>query len=247
MSSTKTPPSHSRELCLVLVDRYDLHPDTVQEQVEFTPSRLSLPALDDHCRFQKVRCRQKPGGIGIDRPRDRRCFILAEQHRNERGAVEDDQDGSPHPSYPRISSARLRIVWSRRTRSNRSSAALRTAVVTVSPVTEASSRTDFSVAGSLIFSAKCHLGRKFLQLKVSRAQRGARAFSNSRHTGSTETAGILPARRLEAWQLTPPLSHRSCRPSRGRSSAAGSARAAAPRIRGPWPGPAAPRSRSYRR
>src|SRR6201986_5022462 len=49
-----------------------------------------------------------------------------------------------------ISAERLRPVWPRRTLDKRSSAALRTAVVTVSPVNAASSRTNFSVAGSLI-------------------------------------------------------------------------------------------------
>jgi hypothetical protein len=67
-----------------------------------------------------------------------------------------------------------------RTRCRRSSAAQRMAAVTVSTVTDASSRTHFSVAGSLTFSAKVEPLRKLssnadtacLTVKATRGARG---------------------------------------------------------------------------
>jgi hypothetical protein len=62
----KTPPCHSGDLGLILIDRHDLDPAAIDQQVEFAAARVALAAFDDNGRFQEVGGGEQAWRAGFD-------------------------------------------------------------------------------------------------------------------------------------------------------------------------------------
>ena len=169
---TKAPPSSASDLGLILVNCNNFDSGAIEQQIELASAGFALSALI-RSRFPRV-CRREQARELVSINCAMRAAVasfnstatIAEVSMTIRRAARAGHSrGSHWPSAyrdPAATHSACRFRGFRRpgcarlggvgTRCSRSSAALRTAVVTVSPVSAASSRTDFSVARSLMLS-----------------------------------------------------------------------------------------------